>query len=588
MAKNSTSRILEEIKNRCNIIDEISKVVPLKKTGNNHKGLCPFHSEDTPSFIVSESKQLFTCFGCNVSGDVIEFVKKYYNLDFIGAVEKLAKENGIEVDRGFSSGSVEKTKYYNINREAALYFCKLFFKSKNPALTYMTGRGLSIETLKRFGIGYGGIERTGLYNHLTSKGYEVEDILTLGLISESNGEYYDKFRGRVIFPIMNTGGKVIGFGARLLEKSDRMPKYLNSAESFIFLKKNNLYGLNFSRQDIGREGKAILVEGYMDMISLYQSGIKNAVASLGTALTSNQGRLIKRYTEHVVVSYDGDAAGQAATLRGLDILYGEGLKVSVIGLKGEKDPDEFVKAHGKAEYIKLVDSALPFIEYKLSLLERDHDLSTPEGKHGFLTKSAEVLKVVDPIEADIHLENLAKKTEVSKTAIERQYLNIISQEKQRPVPPGTRYREPENLGIVGDTEEIFIRLMCYEEVFYKEIISKDDLFYTTAGTALSRAIQQVYNPDSFLDIRILKDSLSPEALNTFERILKDVRLGENPGKTFNQAKVRNQLRLLDNQRQTIQNNLKIAEDEGNEAVCQRLMIESQDISRKIQNLKLEL
>jgi len=304
---------IEEIKSRCNIVDIVGRVVPLKRTGANHKGLCPFHNEKTPSFVVSEAKQRFTCFGCGATGDTIEFIQKYYNLEFSEAVEKLAAECGVVIETDFKK-SEKKDLQYQINREAATYFYKAFREKANPAATYMQKRGITPEVLNLFGIGYADGEWDSLYQHLKSKGYDEDKLLDLGLISESKGKYYDKFRSRVIFPIISTGGKVIGFGGRSL--GDDMPKYLNSQESSVFQKKNNLYALNLTKQEIGKSGYGILVEGYMDVISLYQYGVRNVAASLGTALTENQARLLKRYTGQVVLSYDADEAGKTPRCEG--------------------------------------------------------------------------------------------------------------------------------------------------------------------------------------------------------------------------------------------------------------------------------
>jgi DNA primase len=257
-----SDNVIDEIKSRCNIVDVIGRVVSLKKTGSNHKGLCPFHNEKTPSFVVSEDKQIFTCFGCGVTGDVIEFTQRYNNLDFRGAIEKLAGEYGIDLGSNVFPGESQKTQLYEINREAAAYFYRCFTERANRGAAYMQSRGLEPSVLRKFGIGYADDGWQSLYDFLKSKGYEDKVLLNLGLVAKSKDRIYDKFRDRVMFPIINTRGKVVGFGGRAI--GDGMPKYLNSQESLIFQKKNNLFGLNLTRQDINREDCAILVEGYMD------------------------------------------------------------------------------------------------------------------------------------------------------------------------------------------------------------------------------------------------------------------------------------------------------------------------------------
>lgn len=413
MANNGQGFSIEEFKNQLNIVDVIGRVVPLKRAGSNYKGICPFHNEKTPSFVVSEQKQIFTCFGCGVSGNVIEFAKRYYNLEFKEAVEKLAKENGVTVN--FTSTNPNKEKYYLANRDAAKFFFNALFSNKNPGYTYMRGRGIDDDTLKKFGIGYADENWDSLYKHLKEKGHEDKIILQLGLVFAKNGNYYDMFRNRVMFPIINTGGKVIGFGGRAM--GNGMPKYLNSPENMVFQKKNNLFALNTTKQDIGKEGYAILVEGYMDAISLYQHGVKNVGASLGTALTDAQAILLKRYSDRVVLSYDSDSAGRKAALRGIDVLRNHNFKVKVLHVDDGKDPDEFIKKKGHDAFIKLVENAVPMIDYKFQAISSEIDLNSDEGKIEYMKKAAEVLKKLSPVEADIYIKKLANELKISEGAI---------------------------------------------------------------------------------------------------------------------------------------------------------------------------
>ena len=290
--------ITDEIKAGCNIVDVIGRSVNLKRSGSNYKGVCPFHNEKTPSFVVSEDKQIFTCFGCGQSGDVISFVEKYYNLSFQEAIEKLASEYNIELKSGEFKNEKKKDVMYNINAEAARFFFEQMRTTENPAYKYIRRRGISDQTIVKFGIGYAPDSWDSLILDMKDKGIDEKQMTALGLASGNNGKIYSKFRNRIMFPIINTRGKVIGFGGRVLD--DGIPKYLNSPESEIFRKKNNLFGINLTRQEISKEGKAILVEGYMDVISLFQQGVKNVVASLGTALTENQALMLKRYTNDAV------------------------------------------------------------------------------------------------------------------------------------------------------------------------------------------------------------------------------------------------------------------------------------------------
>ena len=417
MAKIVSGNGADDLKSQLNIVDVIGRVVPLKRAGSNYKGVCPFHSEKTPSFVVSDQKQIFTCFGCGATGDVIEFTKRYYNLDFVEACEKLGREYGIEVDFSKSSGNKEREEYYKINREAAAFFYKAFTEKANPGYTYMKKRGLEDSILKKFGIGYADKEWDSLYKHFKAKGVNEKILLDLGLISRSKeGKYYDKFRNRVIFPIINTSGKVIGFGGRRIDDNDN-PKYLNSPENMIFQKKNNLYALNTTKQEIGKEGSAIIVEGYMDVISLYQHGVKNVAASLGTALTDNQAKLIKRYTNTVNLCYDSDSAGINAALRGIDILTPRGLKVKVFHVTDGKDPDEFAKTHGRDAFMKLVKAAPGAIQYKLDSARKGFDLDNDEDKLDYIKKAAAILRTLSPVETDIYVRALSEELKVSERAI---------------------------------------------------------------------------------------------------------------------------------------------------------------------------
>lgn len=518
-----TANTVDEIKSRCNIVDVIGQVVPLKRAGSNFKGRCPFHNEKTPSFVVSETKQIFTCFGCGATGDVFAFVQKYYQLDFMQAVEKLAKEYGIEVERSFRKDE-HKDEAYNINREAAKFFFKAFREKANPGYTYMINRGISHDTLNKFGIGYADESWDSLYKHLTGMGFKKEKLLELGLISESKGKYYDKFRNRVMFPIMNTNGKVIGFGGRII--GDGNPKYLNSQESKVFLKKNNLYGLNITRQDIGKENQAILVEGYMDVISLYQSGIRNVSASLGTALTESQAKLLKRYTQNIVLSYDADQAGINAALRGIDILHKENCKVKVLHVTDGKDPDEFVKKNGKIAFNKLIDDALPYADYKFSILRKNIDISKTEGRVEFLKKAAAVLRELSPVEADIYIKKLAQETRISEGAI-RLEVNGNNSENKVPDRKFTEKQETEKNNDISMLEKNIIKLAIHNSGYYGELSKyKEVVFKSGSGHRIFSSIGDVFTDGDDIDINKLADQLESEDGAVLSDIMENVQISD--------------------------------------------------------------
>ncbi len=522
---------VEEIKNRCDIVDVIGRYVQLKKAGNNHKGLCPFHSEKTASFMVSGDKQIFTCFGCGASGDVIEFTQRYHNLDFREAIEKLAEEYGIELkNQGYGSEG-KKTILFEINREAATYFYRRFSKKPNKADEYMKARGFQPEILQKFGIGYADEEWQSLYDHLKGKGYDEDLLLSLGLIANSGGRYYDKFRDRVIFPIINTRGKIIGFGGRAL--GDGTPKYLNSQESPVFQKKNNLYGLYLTRQDINREDCAILVEGYMDVISLYQHGVRNVSASLGTALTENQAGMLKRYTGNIVLAYDADEAGQAAALRGMDILYGAGCKVKMMTIPKGKDPDEFIKENGKDAFSELVKKALPFVEYKLKRIKQSVDISTTEGSVAFLKGAATALKNLKPIEAEAYIKKIAAETGISEGAFRVEVFG----EGHRITPIEGKTTEKSTKSTDGCTmlEQNLIRLMLIKSAYVPKTEPYKDVFETAACHRIYEIIRALYKPDEEIDMRQLKDSLDDEACDILERIIETVQFADRDNRVFEEC-----------------------------------------------------
>lgn len=521
---------IEDLKSRINIVDAIGRVVPLKRAGANYKGVCPFHNEKTPSFVVSEQKQIFTCFGCGASGDVIEFTKRFYNLDFSEAVEKLARENGIEIRLG-GSGNQEREKYYEVNKEAARFFYRAFTEGKNPGYTYMKKRGIEDAILKKFGIGYADESWDSLYTYFKSKGTDEKVLLELGLISEKNGKYYDKFRNRVIFPIINTSGKVIGFGGRAI--GDAMPKYLNSPENKIFQKKNNVYALNISKQDVGKEGFAILVEGYMDVISLYQHGVRNVGASLGTALTENQAKLLKRYTRNVVLSYDADSAGQNAALRGIDVLGREDIKVKVLHVTDGKDPDEFIKKNGREAFMKLVDGALPMIDYKLTAARKGLDLSTEEGKIDYISRASEILKKQSPVEADIYIKKLSHELKIAEGAIR---LEISGNNNTGAVQTVRRKTDSEDAPrVLSNMEATVLKVLLINPPFAEKMLQYEELMESRLGRKILNIMFELYGLKEGFELSEITDRLDPEESQVFEAAADSVIVAGNEEQVFEEC-----------------------------------------------------
>ncbi len=411
------NNFIDELKMNVNIVDVVGRQVNLTKSGANYKGLCPFHSEKTPSFMVNEEKQIFNCFGCGEKGDVISFVQKYNRIPFMEAVETLCEEYGIRMPERISSGpKIDYDKYYDINAKAARFFYEKLTKGRNIGYAYFKSRHMDDDTIVKFGLGYAPESGTALVSHLRKEGVSDEDMLKLGLANNGKNGLYDRFRGRVVFPIFNTTGKVIGFGARILS-DDIKPKYLNSAESEIFLKKNNLFALNLTKKDISDEDRVIVVEGYMDAISLYQNGVRNVAASLGTALTDNQAKLLTRYTKNIVLSYDSDAAGIKAALRGIDVIRKAGGKVRILRVKDAKDPDEYIKRFGREAFNRLVDEAVYATDFKLELARAGFDLNDSFEILEYIRKCVPILRELGPVEQDIYFRKLAEEFNISEHSI---------------------------------------------------------------------------------------------------------------------------------------------------------------------------
>ena len=405
--------VIEEIRSKNDIVDVISGYVKLQRKGSSYFGLCPFHNEKSPSFSVTPSKQMYYCFGCGAGGNVYTFVMQYENYDFVEAVKFLADRAGVELpeesnsEENRRSSNLRKT-LLEINKKAAYFYV---YKLRQPdgriGYEYLTGRALSPDTIRHFGLGYAGKYRDELYRYLKKEGYSDEVLRESGLISydEKRG-IYDKFFNRVMFPIMDVNSRVIGFGGRVMGEGE--PKYLNSPETKVFEKSRNLYGLNLARSS--RASYMIICEGYMDVIAMHQAGFSNAVASLGTAFTSGHASLLKRYTEEVLLCYDSDNAGVKAALRAIPICKSAGLRVKVINMQPYKDPDEFIKNLGQEAFQERIDQAKNSFFFEIEVLERDYDLKDPENKTRFINEIAKkLLNFQEEIERNNYLEAVADK-----------------------------------------------------------------------------------------------------------------------------------------------------------------------------------
>jgi DNA primase len=427
-----SEELIEEIRSSNDIVDVISKYVTLKRSGRNFFGLCPFHKEKSPSFAVSPDKQIFHCFGCGVGGNVIHFISKIEGLDFKDTLELLANRVNIELptlDNLEDDKTARlKSKVYEINKIAAEFYHENLYKpASKTAQEYIKKRKLDNRTLKAFLIGYAG-NFNELYLLLKQKGYTEEEMLASSLVKRTeNGGYMDSFRKRLMFPIQDVRERVIAFGGRVLD--DSKPKYINSPENIVYSKGRNLFGLNVAKKHDTR--KIIIVEGYMDAISLYQRGITNVVASLGTAMTEAQGRLLRRYSEQVILGYDADGAGQAAILRGMEILQNLGCDIRVLQIEGAKDPDEYVLKYGPERFQKCVDNAISLVEFKVKVLLKELNIENTNDKIKFLNEIAKILaKVTNQMEREIYVDKIAKEYKISKEAIYAEVNKLMYKDNQ--------------------------------------------------------------------------------------------------------------------------------------------------------------
>ena len=578
MSFSFSKEAIEDLKSRIDIVDVIGRQVQLKRAGANYKGLCPFHNEKTPSFIVSPQKQIFTCFGgCGASGDVVSFVMRYYNLEFNEAVEKLAKEYGIDIVKSQRRND-DREKYYEINREAARFFYRNMTEGPNRGYSYMRRRGIEDRTIKKFGLGYAPDSWDSLYGYFKEKGTDEKLLLELGLLSQKDGRYFDKFRDRVIFPIINTAGKVIGFGGRALDDK-AMPKYLNSPENRVFQKKNNLYALNSTKQDIAKAGTAIIVEGYMDAISLYQNGVRNVAASLGTALTDNQAKLINRYTKNVVLSYDADAAGQKAALRGIEVLRNEGCKVKVLHVTDGKDPDEYIKKNGRDAFDKLVEKAIPYTDYKIEAAKRDIDLGTEEGKIDFIRRITPILSDLTPVEADIYIKKAARDTGISEKAIK---MEIPVNNKREQSSGAVRQEKQGTNGIsVSNIEASVLKCLFIDPQLSEALLPYMDMFESELSRRAVNIAFEEYGLKGDFDKRTIMDRLDPDESMALQESIDKVQIKGNEKEVLTRCIHRWEYGRLEKEEKKIIDMLTLADADKNEPAAR-------DLAEKLMRIRAEM
>ena len=519
--------VINEIKYRNDIENVISQYSVLKRRGKNLVGLCPFHSEKTPSFTVYPENGSFYCFGCGVGGDVITFTGLIENLDYIESIKLLAERSNIQLPEDGYDNSFQKVKntVYDINRETAKFFHNYLMSDEGKwALEYYKNRGLSLKTIKHFGLGAAPDSWDALINHLKSKGFTISDMVTANVVGVSQrGSYYDRFRKRAMFPIINIRGNVVGFSGRAMPGEDKQGgKYVNTSDTPVYKKSENLFGINYAKNFCSEQ--MILVEGNMDVISLHQAGFENVVAPLGTAFTTEQANLIARYTKEIVLMLDADAAGQKAVRRAEEILRNTGLSVRVVSIPNGKDPDEYIKTQGAERFKALLEGAVSNMEYKLLMAAQGLDLSNDDGRLKYLGLAAEILATTnDVMERDIYIGRLCEKYGVSRTALttkvdELRQKNIRAVKKaeiNEVIHPKFSKDDvnPERRNSLKGTaaEETVISLLLQHPDFYDVV--KNELTLDKMVTGLNRRIYEIIsdtlNDGRALDISVFAQKLLP-------------------------------------------------------------------------------
>ena len=538
--------IISEIKYRNDIETAVSSYVNLKRRGKNLVGLCPFHSEKTPSFTVYPENGSFYCFGCGVGGDVFTFTGLIENLDYIEAVKLLAERSGVALPQDGYDDSMQrlKNKIYDINRDTARFFHSFLMSEGGKwALDYLLGRGLTLKTIKHFGLGAAPDSWDMLIKHLKEKGYSQEDMLAAGVVGKSSrGTLYDRFRKRVMFPIINIRGNIIAFSGRAMPGEDKQGgKYVNTSDTPVYKKSSNLFGMNFAKNVCSE--RVILVEGNMDVISLHQAGFTNAVAPLGTAFTMEQANLLARYTKEIVLTLDADAAGQKAIKRASELLENTGLKTRVVVIPDGKDPDEFIKKNGPDRFQALLDGAVSDIEYKLLTAAKDINLESEDGRLRYLSAAAEIVAGSDDVMTrDIYIGRLSERYGVSRTALNTKVDEIrkknirISKKKEisdiiRPkftrddINPERR-RSPK----AAAAEETLIAVLLKNPDFYK--YAKEQLPPEKLITSLNRRIYEIIlsslEKGGSLDISVFAERLLPAEIGYLVSLQNSEKAGKNP------------------------------------------------------------
>lgn len=527
---------IQQLKQYSDIERIISGYVPLSRKGRNLFGLCPFHSEKTPSFFVYPQTQSFYCFGCGAGGDVITFIRRIENLEYMEAVRFLAEKCGLTVpdSQQEDERAVQRRRILEINRETARFFhAQLMSEQGKQAYDYLTRRGRDRKTIRHFGLGYAPEGWRVLSDYLKTKGFTDEEMVAANVaVNSKRGSVYDRFRNRVMFPIIDLRGNVVGFGGRALD--DQGAKYLNTSDTPVFKKSRNLFAMNFAK--ISKQPGLILAEGYMDVIAIHQAGFDNAIATLGTALTDEQARLISQYTDKVILAYDSDGPGQAATKRAINIFDEVGVKVSVLSMTGAKDPDEFIQKYGRERFAMLLDGSSNALEFELSKIRSRFDISTADGKVNFLKEACKLFAGIrNPVEREVYLTQVANELEIAPQAIHAQ---IKSLDKQALSRDRSRQRRDTDLYIgrmaaakddiqrkvnlrYAMAEEGILYCLMKNPDFWKIVsarISEQD-FVTDVNREIYRSMGQILEEGKPPEMMELSAVLSPSQMGRVSAIL---------------------------------------------------------------------
>lgn len=536
---------LQELRLKTDVVDLISSYVSLKKRGNTYVGLCPFHNEKTPSFTVYENTQSFYCFGCGAGGDSVSFMRKIENLDYIDAVKVLAQRAGMQMpDDGYDDSLSKKRRtILEINRETAKFYHNyMMSKQGKVGLQYFLNRGLSQKTIRHFGLGYAPNKWDELLKHLKSKGYNVSDMLTAGVVRKGEKGYYDYFRNRVMTPIIDVRGNFIAFGGRVLD--DSKPKYINTSDTLAYKKTNEVFGLNYAK-DSGKDS-LILCEGYMDVIAMHQAGFTNAVAGCGTALTNEQVRLLSRYAKEIILVYDNDEAGQKALNKAISLFDQVDIKISIPTISGGKDPDEIIKNLGRARFADMLENSSNEVEFAIMKLRRGFNLQTTQGKSQFASEAVKILANATPIEQDLYLSRLADELGIEKRAFQAQLVEYSTrmakgrkkQEYNKIIDDDLRKTRKESFE--ADTSTVSLKaqarviglLMTYPDCYSLcKDLNPDEFtagFYKKAYETVTQRIRDNLS----LELIVFNEVFTDDEMGKFTHLVSVSQNSSNPKKEF--------------------------------------------------------